>query len=57
MLVFHRYGTKYFLSEIWDGRSNTGIRLQESNSEKEIRMASNVSHDGAELVIVAMNHQ
>jgi hypothetical protein len=57
MLVFHRYGNQYFLSEIWDGRSDSGIKLQESKREKEVRLASDRSHDDAETIVIAMNRQ
>lgn len=55
MLVFHRYGNQFFLSEIWDGRSNDGIKLQESKREKELRLAANIAPNGAETVVIAMN--
>ncbi len=55
MLVFHRYGNQYFLSEIWDGRSNLGIELPESKREKELNLAANLTNDGPETVLVAMN--
>jgi hypothetical protein len=53
-LVFNKYGNQYFLSEIWDGESNTGIQLSQSQHEKEIRLAGNRVSDGPETVIVAM---
>jgi hypothetical protein len=51
-LVFHRYGDQYFLSQIWDGQSDTGIQLAESKREKETKMAGLSS--AFETVIVAM---
>ena len=53
-LVFHKYDNQYFLSEIWDGESNTGIQLSQSRHEKEVRLAGNRVSDGPETVIVAM---
>jgi hypothetical protein len=53
-LVFNKYGKQYFLSEIWDGNSNTGIRLPKSPREKEVSLAGNRFSDGPETVIVAM---
>ena len=38
MLVFHRYGQDFFLSQIWTG-GNQGRKLYESNREKEIARA------------------
>jgi hypothetical protein len=52
-LVFHQYGDRYFLSEIWDGQSSIGARVAESKLEKEVKMAGN--HGNApQTVIVAM---
>ena len=51
-LVFHKYGDQYFLSQIWDGRSDTGIQLAESKREKETKMAS--LPNASETVILAM---
>lgn len=54
-LVFHKYGDKYFLSQVWDGNSDTGIELLMSKHEREIRMAGNRFSASPEIVIVAMN--
>ena len=35
-LVFHRYGERYFLAEVWNGVDNTGRRLSTSQEEKAI---------------------
>jgi hypothetical protein len=53
-LVFNKYGNQYFLSEIWDGNSDTGIKLSQSQREKETRLAGNRFSDGPDTVIVAM---
>ena len=39
-LVFHRYGNKYFLAEIWSA-DRFGKKLPISSSEREIRSESN----------------
>jgi len=39
-LVFHRYGTAYFLSEVWEGGDRIGRRLVESRQERALRMES-----------------
>ncbi len=52
-LVFHKYGDQYFLSEIWDGESDSGIAFAESKREKEVQTAAN-SLAPPETVIVAM---
>ena len=51
-LVFRKYGDQYFLAEIWDGRSDTGIAFPESKREKELQTASNASQP--EAVVIAM---
>jgi hypothetical protein len=35
MLLFHRYGQTYFLSQIWNGTTD-GLQLPESKREKEM---------------------
>lgn len=35
-LVFHRYGQKYFLSEIWSGGETTGRKLLKSKQERRL---------------------
>ncbi len=52
-LVFRKYGDQYFLAEIWDGQSHTGIDFPESKREKELKLASNASQP--EAVVIAMN--
>ena len=43
-LVFHRYGERYFLAEVWNGLDNSGRQLlrsqEESAIESELRIAS-----------------
>jgi hypothetical protein len=36
-LVFHRYGNRYFLREIWNAGDNTGRQLPKSREEKAIQ--------------------
>jgi hypothetical protein len=35
-LVFHRYGDRYFLAEVWTGIDNTGRQLVKSQEERAI---------------------
>ena len=53
-LVFNRYGNEYFLSQIWDGSSDTGIQLAQSKREREASLAKNGPPERPEIVIVAM---
>lgn len=36
-MVFHRYGQRYFLAEVWGGGNSTGRALTESREERAIR--------------------
>lgn len=54
-LVFDKYGDQYFLHEVWDGNSNTGIQLLPSRREKELHLASSRFSNRPENVTVAMN--
>lgn len=36
-LVFHRYGQRYFLAEVWSAGDSTGRKLTESREERAIR--------------------
>lgn len=40
-VVFHRYGDKYFLYQIWTPGSSVGNQCSTSKAEKEINMAVN----------------
>jgi hypothetical protein len=35
-LVFHRYGDQYFLARVWDGSSDTILKLDKSKTEKKV---------------------
>ena len=52
-LVFCKYGDQYFLSQIWDGQSHTGIAFPESKREKEQRLAKSLGNQ-PEIVVIAM---
>jgi len=47
-LVFHRYGERYFLAEVWNGADNTGRQLlksqEESAVERELASTSDKNH-------------
>ena len=47
-LVFHRYGERYFLAEVWSGADNTGHVLRQSQEETstatELTIASANNH-------------
>lgn len=56
-IVFHRYGDKYFLSQIWTQGNSNGLESSKTRAEKEAmketRLAKNDSSPS--LVEVAMN--
>lgn len=57
-LVFHRYGTTYFLSEVWEGGDRIGRRLVQSRQERAMRselsrMASSKTTGYEDVVILA----
>lgn len=35
-LVFHRYGQRYFLAEVWSGPEEAGRRLEKSRAQRSI---------------------
>jgi hypothetical protein len=48
-LVFHRYGNRYFLAQIWMAGDNAGVELAKSRLETEIAQ----SRTAEEVVLVA----
>lgn len=53
MLIFHRYGDKHFLAQVWDGYSIESTRLPESRAEREARDKSKyLAQNGGEPEIV-----
>ena len=50
-LVFHRYGDKYFLAEVWNGAGNSGLQIPAGKMEQEMRAASNNSGGATEVVV------
>jgi hypothetical protein len=59
-LVFHRYGDKYFLAQVFDGESEQGSALLKSKAEKEAAKKRDVITQNAvepEEVAVVAQHQ
>ena len=52
-LVFHRYGTSYFLSEVWIEGDATGRQVRESKTEKATRreLTASRSYQRVEVAI------
>lgn len=42
-LVFHRYGERYFLAEVWNGTDNTGRQLIKSQEERELESQQTIA--------------
>ncbi len=56
-LVFEKCGNEYFLIQIWDGTSDTGIQIPRSKREKESLVASDGPTNGPEIIVLAMNRE
>lgn len=53
MLIFHRYGDKHFLVQVWDGYSTESTSLPESRAERDTRERSKyLAQNGGEPEIV-----
>jgi hypothetical protein len=51
-LVFHRYGNKYFLYQVWSAGEASGFQLPKGHAEKEvIRAANNPAPTTTELAL------
>ena len=47
-MVFHRYGQRYFLAEVWNGLDNTGRQLLKSGEERAIeRELASIAANGS----------
>jgi len=42
LLVFHRYGDRYFLSQVWDGKKVAGRTIPMSGSELEVSRRASI---------------
>ena len=53
-LVFHRYGERYFLAEVWSGSDSTGRQLMKSRQERAIEreLASKLAQGSYETIEV-----
>ena len=52
-LLFHRYGNRYFLYQIWSSGSTSGAELPKSQAEKEtLRAANNPAPSISELALL-----
>ncbi len=52
-LIFHRYGDRYFLYQVWDGFSTTGFQIRPSRDERKATQES-AAIQPDNVVIVAM---
>ncbi|HYL38430.1 MAG TPA: hypothetical protein VEV17_21105 [Bryobacteraceae bacterium] len=48
-LVFHRYGDRYFLAEIWTRGSDNGWRLSRTSLERELAARRSIA--GAQVLV------
>jgi hypothetical protein len=49
-MVFHKYGDRYFLYQVWYG-DRRGMELGESKHEKELKLAGNQGSAPQEVVV------
>lgn len=57
-LVFHRYGSAYFLSQVWQGRGvESGVQLRQSKAERVIahQTASLRKPENVELALLSFH--
>ena len=50
-LIFHRYNDQYFLARIWDGSSETILKLNKSKAEKRIAKLANKENNPEEVPV------
>lgn len=50
-LVFHRYGEQYFLARVWDGSSDTILKLDKSKTEKRVAKQANKEDNPDEVPV------
>ncbi len=59
-VVFHRYGSEYFLREVWVGDSTSHVHTLPSKAEKQLQLAANTdsmrANTGEELALTQMPH-
>jgi hypothetical protein len=53
-MVFHKYGDKYFLAEVWNGAGATGLHIPASKWEEEIKSEYRAAGPHMEEVVVAL---
>ena len=51
-MVFHKYGDRYILAEVWNAKGGQGLELPASKMEQEMRAASQDA--GSTEVVVAL---
>jgi hypothetical protein len=47
-LIFHRYGDRYFLAEVWNGVDDTGRQLLKSEDERAVEREFAIASAGSE---------
>jgi hypothetical protein len=46
-LIFNRYGSQHFLSQVWEPAERTGLAMRRSRAEREVELASGGSAERA----------
>jgi hypothetical protein len=54
-VVFHRYGDRYFLREVWTAGSTSHVHTSTSKAEKNVELAqNNVAPNGVEVALLEL---
>jgi hypothetical protein len=53
-LVFHRYGSRYFLSQVWTAGNSCGRQLVESAREKEMAQMAKIETQGQVTLVAGL---
>ena len=56
-LIFNRYGEQYFLARIWDGSSETVLKLNKSKAEKKVAKLAKKEENPDEVPVGDNNYQ
>ena len=51
-LVFHRYGEQYFLARVWDGSTDTILKLDKSKTEKKVAKLAKKEDNPDEVPVI-----
>jgi hypothetical protein len=53
-LIFHRYGDRYFLSQVWSEGDSRGRELSKSDREKEMALTAKIETTGQVTLVASL---